>query len=141
MTELSDLSVAQRPAGEEGFADSYRELYASQEWLVSRDVPGPNPDRLHDRRIRTLVNSLRDFRMLHPQRAEIVIFIMKLWAEGHSVQDALAARAARFHESPGRTEREFRRGFAQLTPVFEIFPRAEWRAVWFEITDTDEWRR
>ena len=79
--------------------------------------------------------------MLHPLRAEIVIFIMKLWAEGHSLNHALAARAARYHESPAKTVREFHKGLTQLTPVFEIFPRQEWRAVWFEITDTDEWRR
>jgi hypothetical protein len=90
---------------------------------------------MHERRIQTLVRRLRDFELVNARRAGIVVFVMRLWSEGHSIDTAIDIRVSQHRQPRALVSRELVVGLRELLPSFAHIPPLEWRSVWFEITD------
>lgn len=92
-----------------------------------------SPDRELERRVKVVVDTLRDMRFREPRRVEILVFVMALCAQGRSIEDALALREARHFDGRGVAPRELKRGLSQVTPALRGLADDELREVWSEV--------
>ena len=103
--------------------------------LVHLVSSAPSAERLHERRMQTLVQRMRDFELTNARRASIVLFVMRLWVEGHTIDNAIDVRSSQHRQPRALVARELLVGLRELMPSFAHIPAWEWRGVWFEITD------
>ena len=103
--------------------------------VVSIVSSGPSAERMHERRMQTLVQRMRDFELTNARRASIVLFVMRLWVEGHTIDNAIDVRVSQHRQPRALIARELLIGLRELMPSFAHIPAWEWRGVWFEITD------